>query len=150
MTYEIQLLFPLIRLRIRQISLVSLVNTFQRHRSCREGVCLHHNKKTKDVRCRYYFPRQLLEAAGVTMKIDGKSWKFAPKRNDPRMNQCVAELVISWMANTDFQPATSISTIRIPRKACLCHRLMVTRAPSRSTTYLQFNTAFHPEISNNN
>jgi hypothetical protein len=28
------------------------------------------------------------------MDIDGKSWKFAPKRNDPRMSQCVVEMVI--------------------------------------------------------
>jgi ATP-dependent DNA helicase PIF1 len=87
----------------------SLINTFQRHRNCREGSCLRYNKRTKDMRCRYHFPRQLLEAAGVTMGIDGKSWKFAPKRNDQRMNQCVAEMVIGWMANTDFQPATSIN-----------------------------------------
>ena len=44
----------------------------------------------------------------MTTDIDGKSWKFAPKRNHQRMNQCVAKMVISWMANTDFQPATSI------------------------------------------
>jgi hypothetical protein len=30
------------------------------------------------------------------MDIDGKSWKFAPKRNGEMMNQCVAEMVIGW------------------------------------------------------
>src|SRR6267378_5103081 len=71
---EIRLLFPLKRLRILLIFFTSLINNFQRHRNCKEGVCLRHNKKTNDVRCRYYFPRRLLEAG---VDIDGKSWKFA-------------------------------------------------------------------------
>lgn len=86
----------------------SLLNTFQYHRKCTVNSCLRKNKKTNEVKCRYFFPRKLLEAAGVTMDIDGKSWKFAPRRNDERMNQCVFLFVLGWMANTDFQPATTL------------------------------------------
>jgi hypothetical protein len=32
------------------------------------------------------------------------------------MNQCVAEMVIDWMANTDFQPAASINGLSIAPK----------------------------------
>ena len=146
MTYESTPLFPL-RLRNENMSdfLVSFVNTFQRHRSCREGVCLPHNKKTKDVRYRYYFPRQLLEAAGVTMNIDGKSWKFAPKRNKQSKDESRAgdKLDGQYRLRTGHLHQYYQDTEKD-------HHLMVIRAPSRSTTYLQSNAALHPEIYNNN
>ena len=85
----------------------AFINRFQMHPACRPG-CLRENISTKEVNCRFYFPRPIRDVPAITREIDNKSWRFAPIRNHPRVNQCSPVITFGWMANTDIQPATTL------------------------------------------
>jgi ATP-dependent DNA helicase PIF1 len=92
--------------------LTACLNRFQRHDSCTESYCLRSKKGSAGAKeCHFYFPRTLCDEATVSKDQNPHHWTFCPQRNDKRLNSYNATMILSWMANIDTSPATSISVI---------------------------------------
>ena len=111
--------------------LAALLNRFQRHTQCTEAYCLRREKATGDLKCRFYFPRELEEEATVTDKYNPRQWIFAPSRNDPILNQYCPAVTLGWLANTDMSPSTSLAgALQYAAKYC-------SKAEKETTSYRQ-------------
>jgi ATP-dependent DNA helicase PIF1 len=92
--------------------LTACLNRFQRHGSCTKSYCLRSKKGSAGAKeCRFYFPRSLCDEATVSKDQNPHHWTFCPQRNDKRLNSYNAAMILSWMANIDTSPATSISVV---------------------------------------
>jgi Helitron helicase-like domain at N-terminus/PIF1-like helicase len=88
--------------------LSNCMHCFQYHEGCPRPVCQRLNILTGELECRFYFPRVLRDTAIVDKSTDHKGPRFAPARNHGFLNQCSPLIAMSWLANTDIQPATTL------------------------------------------
>lgn len=85
--------------------LIELINHVQRHTKCSKFYCLKFDKKTKTVKCRFGFPKDLLSETTIT-EINGiLDILFA--RNDALLNKFIAWLLQTWRSNVDASPIFS-------------------------------------------
>lgn len=91
--------------------LAACLNRFQRHTTCTESYCLRKKKGENVKTCRFRFPRQAQEAASLTDDLNPAYPSFAPRRNDPLLNQYVPTITLGWRANTDANPPTSAKAV---------------------------------------
>jgi len=88
----------------RERDLDRLLSAVQRHSRC-GPYCMRRKRNSRVMACRFGFPMQLEETS--SLRSEGGSWKFVPRRNDPliqRYNRYVTQV---WRGNTDFSAITS-------------------------------------------
>ena len=77
-----------------------MVNEVQTH-ECNSQYCLKKNHRTKEARCRFYFPRPFRKFPEFTNDMDPEFYTFATKRNDQNLNQYNRAISLTWLANID-------------------------------------------------
>ncbi|EEQ31187.1 ATP-dependent DNA helicase PIF1 [Microsporum canis CBS 113480] len=111
----------------------ALLNRVNRHTRHSPAYCLRKDKRTKELRCRFRFPRPLRTVAAVTPRDNGGAmcWEFSPERNDELLQQFNGLVLMGWSANTDLSPSTSLSQVlKYAAKYC-------TKEEHKSTSYAQ-------------
>lgn len=108
---------PLVALRLNLTFefLSEVVNRVQRHR-CTEAYCLRRrrlpNGELSEVpTCRFYFPRELHDEAYVTHRLNPQYLIFDGARNDTTLNNYNRTMAVSWLANHDISPCTSVHAV---------------------------------------
>ncbi|KAF4993680.1 hypothetical protein FDECE_13356 [Fusarium decemcellulare] len=61
--------------------------------------------------CRFYFPRALHALPKVTREINPKFLMFDGSRNDHQLNNFNRTMILSWLANIDASPCTSLYAV---------------------------------------
>jgi len=59
----------------------------------------------------FYFPRSLYNEAAVSKDQNPHHWTFCLQHNDELLNGYNAAIILTWMANINTLPVTSISVI---------------------------------------
>ncbi|KIM94114.1 hypothetical protein OIDMADRAFT_35163 [Oidiodendron maius Zn] len=88
----------------------AFLNCLQLYSTYRLSYCLQ-TKKGIEPKCRFFYPRPLMERPTVTKEINHRDYIFAPAYNQATLNQCLPVVTIGWMANTDIQPSLSLYTV---------------------------------------
>ena len=90
-----------------RLHLTECLNRYQRHK-CSDGYCLRKIKDVEEKRCRFHFPQAFRTVATVSRDQNPKYYKYLAVRNDTMMNAHIPVFTLSWNANTDMSPCTSI------------------------------------------
>lgn len=119
----------------------AFLNRLQVHLACIVSQCLRVKRALgQSPTCRFFLPRPLLPEAVVTKDINHKGWLFSPARNHAYPNQCAPIINVSWMANTDIQPLTTL------RAVLSCVGKYVSKPEKSSESYSQLQTQILPYI----
>ncbi|KAK3912381.1 ATP-dependent DNA helicase [Frankliniella fusca] len=86
--------------------LCNLINRVQRHTKCSVNHCLRPTGKSKDLQCRYKFPKELISETQFEIK-DDKVADINFKRNDVYVNKFNPWVLQTWRSNIDFSPILS-------------------------------------------
>jgi ATP-dependent DNA helicase PIF1 len=93
-----------------KLEYAQMINRFQRHTKCAPGYCLRVNKQTRQLSCRFNYPKELRDISTLVEKLVSKGsrkiWEFLPKRNDTLLNNHLPSFSMGWLGNTDGQPIT--------------------------------------------
>jgi ATP-dependent DNA helicase PIF1 len=125
-------------------TLSQLINRVQRH-ICTDTYCLRINKHTKVRECRFYFPDDPVPRDYPEIKKHPeRSWlQYYPPRNDAWVNKYNRALSMSWQANTDISPCTSMTAVieYVVKYAA--------KYEKKSTSYMQMATNILPYVNEN-
>ncbi|XP_044721877.1 ATP-dependent DNA helicase PIF1 [Hirsutella rhossiliensis] len=127
-------------LTVQFLSMV--VNRVQRHRC--NNYCMQLNKHTKRVECRFGFPHDQRLLASLDKAPHSKHWSFRGERNDGQINHYNRLLTVSWLANTDVSPCTSLQQV-IDYAAKYC-----SKSEKKSESFAQIGKALMPRVKDHN
>lgn len=127
-------------LTVQFLSMV--VNRVQRHRC--NNYCMHLNKHTKQVECRFGFPHGQRLIASLDKVPHSKHWSFRGERNDGQINHYNRLLTVAWLANTDVSPCTSLQQV-IDYAAKYC-----SKSEKKSESFAQIGKALMPRVKDHN
>ena len=123
--------------------LSDVVNRVQRH-TCNDS-CLrrHRGQSPNDPtrHCRFYFPRERLDRAQISLSRNPRYPMFCAQSNDSSMNQFIPLLMTAWRANMDVTPCLSIR-VALDYIAKYC-----TKAEVPTTSYLDIVRSVLPRVS---